>query len=169
VHRITLIAGIGFILLGAFLFVYPLHLLVLEKNDNWIFVRVVQPGNTFSLAYLHSVTLSDVWENFKIDRDYRIVLTETRFQGQGAGLPSAGLPNERWTREGDWFHITEMNRVVSTPLLWRADSQWRSRFQFSGKKEEYIASQVGDGLIKIDICRSNVLRWLLYRLKSHLW
>jgi hypothetical protein len=61
-----------------------------------------------------------------------------------------------------------MKRTVPSPFFWRVDSQWKSRFQFDREKEQYIASQVGDGLIKIEINKSNVLRWLLYRLKSHL-
>ena len=166
VHRRLLIAGIGLILLGAFLSVYPLHLLVLEKNEDWIFVRVVQPGDTFSLAYLHSVSLSDVRDLFRIDEEYRIILAETKFKGQGAGLPSAGLPSERWSRAGDWFHITGMKRIVSSPLLWRVDSHWQSRFQFDGEIEQSIASRVGDGLIRIEIRKANLLRWLLYRFKS---
>ncbi len=167
VHRRFLIAGIAFILLGVFLSAYPLYLLVLEKNDDWVLARVVKPGDTFSLAYLHSVSLSDVRDLFRIDEDYRIILTETKFKGQGAGLPSVGLPNERWVLDGDWFRITGMKRIVHSPILWRVDSQWKSRFQFNEEKERYVAPQAGDGLIRIEIRETNVLRWVLYRLKSH--
>jgi hypothetical protein len=34
------------------------------------------------------------------------VLTETSFQGQGAGLPYSLSPGEKLHREGDWFRIT---------------------------------------------------------------
>jgi hypothetical protein len=168
VRKRILIAGIGLVILGTFLSAYPLHLLVLEKDKKWVAGKIVRPGDTFSLAYLHSVSLSDVREIFRIDGEYHIILTETKFQGQGAGLPSTALPGERWLYEGNWFHIIGMKRTVPSPFFWRVDSQWKSRFQFDREKEQYIASQVGDGLIKIEINKSNVLRWLLYRLKSHL-
>jgi hypothetical protein len=168
VRKRIFIAGIGLIILGTFLSACPLHLLILEKNDNWAVIKVVQPGDTFSLVYLHSVSLNDVREIFRIDREYRIILTETKFQGQGAGLPSAALPYERWLYEGNWFHIIGMKRIVPSPFFWRVDSQWKSRFQFGGENEQYISWQVGDGLIKIQIQKSNLLEWLLHRLKNHL-
>jgi hypothetical protein len=167
VRKRILIAGIGLIILGTFLSAYPLHLLVLEKDKNWVAGKIVHPGDTFSLVYLHSVSLSDVREIFRIDREYRIILTETKFQGQGAGLPSTALPDERWLYEGNWFHIIGMKRIVSSPFFWRVDSQWKSRFQFGRENEQAIASQVGDGLIKIRIQKSNLLAWLLYRLKNY--
>jgi hypothetical protein len=167
VQRRVFIFSIGLIVfLGVFLSSYPLHLLVFEKNDEWILVRTVRPGDIFTLTYLHSVSLSDVREIFRIDEQYRMVLSETEFQGQGAGLPSAALPNERWTREGKRFRISGMQRMVPSPLLWRVDSQWKNRFQFAGENEQLISSRTGDGLIKVQIRKSGVLQWLLYRLKG---
>jgi hypothetical protein len=167
VRKQLLITGIGLILLGTFLSAYPLRLLVLEKDKKWVAGKIVHPGDTFSLAYLHSVSLSDVREIFRIDGKYHIILAETKFRGQGAGLPSTALPGERWLYEGNWFHIIGMRRTVPSPFFWRVDSQWKSRFQFGGEMEQPIAAQVGDGLIKIQIQRSDLLTWLLYPLKYY--
>ncbi len=77
----------GIIGLGALLLTYPLEVLTLAKGDRVLFSKRVNPGDTFQLAFLHSIALSEVRDSFLIDSQYNIVLTETRFQGQGAGLP----------------------------------------------------------------------------------
>ena len=93
------------------------------------FFKRVNPGDTFQLAFLHSIALSDVRDFFLIDAEYRLVLTETRFQGQGTGLPFNPAQGEKLHREGDWFRITGMRRVVPS-IPWRVQSQWQNRFRF---------------------------------------
>ena len=123
-RRILLFSGaIGLGLgLAAFLFLYPLKVLILAKDDQVVFQRIVHPGHTFQLAFLHSIALSEVRDSFLIDPEYRIVLTETRFQGQGTGLPFTPGPGEKLLREGDWFRITGMKREVPS-IAWRVQSQ----------------------------------------------
>jgi len=103
-----------FLILGAGLFVsqHSFWVLSLASGEKIFWIRGVEPGDTFQLGYLHSIALSDVWENFLIDPAHRIVLTETQFQGQGAGLPYHLAPGERLSREGRWFRISGMKRVV---------------------------------------------------------
>lgn len=149
----------GILALGAFLLLYPIWVLICTKNDQVIFLRVVKPGDTFQLAYLHSVAWSDVRDFFRIDAEYRLVLTETLFQGQGAGLPYGVSPGEQWVREGDWFRITGMRRVVPS-IDWRIQAEWKNRFRFQNAPEVDVSAQVGNGLIHIQTEKVRLIYWL---------
>jgi len=156
---------LGLIGLGALFFLYPISVLTLTKNDQIIFLRSAKPGDTFQLIYLHSIALSDVRDSFLIDSEYRIVLNETRFQGQGAGLPYNAAKGEQLHREGDWFRITGMRRVVPS-IFWRVQSQWRNRFGFGNEPDLNISDKVGDALIHIQIQKINLAKWVGISFKS---
>jgi hypothetical protein len=152
--------------LGLFLFLFPISVLTLSPSgDQNLFSRRVAPGDAFQLAYLHSVALSDVRDFFVIDSQYRIVLVETQFQGQGAGLPYNLAQGEQLHREGDWFRITGMQRVVPS-ISWRVQSQWHNRFRFDHEQELNLSATVGDALIHIQIQKMNLASWLGICLKS---
>lgn len=157
------IASLAVLLLGAFLLVYPLHALVFSAGDRLVFFRAVVPGDTFLLGYLHSVEKSDVWDRFHVDPEYRIVLTETMFQGQGAGLPAGLDANEYLTRDGRWFRIAGMRRVVPS-LNWSVEAGWHNRLRFGNEQEQDISSRVGDAVVHIRVEKINIFKWLAYYL-----
>jgi hypothetical protein len=142
---------------------FPLRALTLRAGDAIIFCRLVKPGDTFLLKYLHSVALSDVWERFAIDRDYHLTLTETRFKGQGAGLPAGLDGNEKLTRQGEWFIISGMTRTLPS-LFWRIQPQWEDRFRFGDEPEHNISRRVGAALVLIQGERITLGAYLGYRL-----
>jgi hypothetical protein len=152
-----LIAGIIF-------FLYPLMVLSLESQGKVFFRKMVHPGDTFQLGYLHSVAKSDVWDTFQVDPQGRIVLLDSRFQGQAYGLPGGPEGAERWTREGDWFRITGIRRVVPS-IDWRIQSEWKDRFRFRDEPEVDLSSRMGDGLIRIRVERERLIDWLGFCLR----
>jgi len=154
------------LILGSILFAYPLMVLSLEAKGKTFFRRVVRAGDTFQLGYLHSVAKSDVWDTFQIDPQGQILLLETRFQGQAYGLPGGPTGQEQWTREGDWFRITGICRVVPS-IDWRIQSEWRDRFRFRDEPEVDVSAQVGNGLIRIRVEKVRLLNGLgLYLRRS---
>ncbi|MBW2146904.1 MAG: DUF1850 domain-containing protein [Deltaproteobacteria bacterium] len=161
--RKSIFAILVLLVLGIAVAGYPLNVLVLSNNDEIISLQVVKPNDTFLLGYFHSVALSDVWERFVIDADYRIVLTETMFQGQGAGLPSSLSDGEKLTRDGRWFRITGMRRIVPS-LYWRVETRWHNRFRFNNEQEQDISSCVGDSLVLIRVQQMNVPAFLIHYL-----
>jgi hypothetical protein len=163
IMRKPLCVILALVALGTLIAGYPLRVLVLSTDDGIIVLRVVEPKDTFLLGYLHSVELSDVWERFVIDSDYRIVLTETMFQGQGAGLPASLSGGEQLTREGKWFRITGMQRVVPY-INWRVGARWHNRFRYRNEDEQDISKMLGDALVSIQVQKMRVFHWFGYRL-----
>jgi hypothetical protein len=93
------------------------------------------------------------------------VLIETRFQGQGTGLPSNLAPGEELHREGDWFRISGMRRVIPA-ISWRIQSQWRNRFRFGNDSDQDLSAKIGDALILIRIQKMSAFSFLGASLKS---
>ena len=149
---------------GIVLFLYPLMVLSLETQGKVFSRRMVRPGDTFQLGYLHSVAKSDVWDTFQVDPRGRILLLESRFQGQAYGLPGGPSGQEQWTREGDWFRITGIRRVVPS-IDWRIQSEWKDRFRFRDEPEVDLSSRMGDGLIRIRVERERLIDWLGFCLR----
>ena len=162
-RRILLFSGV--IGLGVFFFFYPLEVLTLTKDNQVLFCKRVNPGDTFQLAFLHSVALSEVRDFFLIDEKYRMVLTETRFQGQGTGLPYNPAPGEKLHREGDWFRITGMRRVLPS-IYWRVQAPWRNRFRFGNDSEADLSAWIGDALIHIRVQKMSPASYFRTCLKS---
>jgi hypothetical protein len=163
VRGIVLFSGV--IVLGGALFLYPLGAITLTKDDQVIFIQRVNPRDTFQLAFLHSIALSEVRDLFLIDSEYRMVLTETRFQGQGTGLPYSPAKGEELHREGDWFRITGMHRVVPS-IYWRVQSQWRNRFRLGNDSELDLSAGIGEALILIQVQKMSMVSYLGARLQS---
>jgi hypothetical protein len=156
-RRIIFFSGV--VVWGAFLFIYPLRVLTFTKDDQVILSKRVNPGDTFQLVFLHSIALSEARDLFLIDAEYRMVLTETRFQGQGTGLPYNIAKGEQLHREGDWFRITGIQRMVPS-ISWRVQSQWRNRFRFGNDPELDLSAKVGDALIHIQIQKMSLASYL---------
>jgi len=151
--------------LGVCLFLYPFWALTLSQDDRILTIRWIKPGDTFQLAFLHSIALSEVRDFFLIDSDYRIVLIETRFQGQGTGLPYNPEEGEKLHREGEWFRISGMRRVVPS-ISWRVQSRWQNRFRFGNDSEANLSAKIGDSLILIRVQKLSVASYFGARLTS---
>ena len=151
--------------LGACLILYPLWVLTLSQGDRIVAIHWIRPGDTFQLAFFHSIALSEVRDFFSIDSEYRMVLVETRFQGQGTGLPYNLSPGEQLHREGDWFRISGMRREIPS-ISWRVQAQWRNRFRFGNNPEADFSTKIGDGLILIRIQKMGVASYFGARLAS---
>lgn len=163
-RRLNIFSKTGWILLGVLAAggtaasLYPLPVLLLTGGDQVVILRVVRPGDTFHLGFLHSITRSDIWDRFTIDSEHRIVLNETKFQGQGTGIPYGPAPGETLVREGDWFRLTGMRRIVPG-IYWRVGSEWRNRFRFENEPEINLSALVGDSLLHVRIEKIPAVVW----------
>ena len=99
---------------------FPVHVLQIDalREGSPVFVRIVCPGSEFALGFIHSVELSPVWDYFRIDDSYRIILYETAIRSFNTGLPSTLTGEERLHRERDGYRISGVNRVLPSIDLW---------------------------------------------------
>ncbi len=108
--RIFLGLGIFFIFL---LWLSRPVLFIEVKNFNTgqiLYRRHVEPGYTFATLIKHSVHLTPVYEYYRIEGDGKIVITGTRFQDLGWGVPSTFDYDFKF--ENDFMVIENINRPI---------------------------------------------------------
>lgn len=107
------------VLLGLVLvyLLYPVDLLEARDFDNLERLKIFRPRDkTFTIAYTHSVMLSQVTETYEI-KNGDIVLLESTFRDYGAGLPSS-TPYDFEIDEDKNFRIFNIKQVLN-PLVYR--------------------------------------------------
>jgi hypothetical protein len=135
----------------AVLGLFPVHVLQIDalREGSPVFVRIVRPGSEFALGFIHSVELSPVWDYFRVDDSYRIILYETAIRSFNTGLPSTLTGEERLHRERDGFRISGVNRVLPSFDLWvheRTDNTLKV-----GDESLKLYSLAGNTLLRISI------------------
>lgn len=95
-----------FIIISFFYFnSYYLVLIGKEKQIN----ISIKENDSFVISYRHSVALTYVYEYYKICNN-KIILYETQFYDQCAGLPTEANNEEKFIMEDGIFKITNMKR-----------------------------------------------------------
>ena len=86
--------------------------LIIEKGDNKELISIpIEPGEGFTIRYLHSVDISPVYEVFYADEKKGIIIKETYFKMFGAGMghwPGRG----RIVEQNGWIFIKDMNIAI---------------------------------------------------------
>jgi len=139
----------------------PFHVLQIDvlKEERPVFVRIVRPGNEFALGYIHSVELSPVWDYFRVDDSYRMILYETAIRSFNAGLPSTLTGEERLHRERDGFRISGMNRVLPVIDLW-VHERTDNTLNVGDINPLRLYSLAGNKLLRISIRKTTVGSYL---------
>jgi hypothetical protein len=148
----VLIAALGFV---------PFHVLQIDvlKEERPVFVRIIRPGNEFALGYIHSVELSPVWDYFRVDDSYRMILYETAIRSFNTGLPSTVTGEERLHRERDGFRISGMNRVLPVIDLW-VHERTDNTLNIGDIDPLKLYSLAGNKLLRISIKKTTVGSYL---------
>lgn len=146
---------------------WPLHALVITpfRAGEPVFARIVAPGETFSLGFMHSVEHCPVSDRIRIDNRYTMVVVETEFATSRTGLPHAAFGQEVYHRESDRFRITNMHRPVAEIFQW-VNHRYDNTLQFDGAPPIRLASLAGDALLHIHIQKlpALALGWLKTKL-----
>jgi len=66
--------------------IYPLLLTIEKMNGQELISIPIEPGENFTIRYIHSVDISPVYEVFYADEKKRIIIKETYFKMFGAGM-----------------------------------------------------------------------------------
>ena len=130
---------------------FPVHVLQIEdpRKERVVFVRFLEPGDRFSLMYRHSVELCQVWDYFRIDGEYRIILDETVFGSSNTGLPSVLGVGERFTRGEKSSRISNMQRMIPAIEIWVKRS-YDNTLEFDNRKI-LLPDLAGDTLLRLRI------------------
>ena len=130
---------------------FPVHVLQIEdpRKERVVFVRFLQPGDRFSLMYRHSVELCQVWDYFRIDGQYRLILDETVFGSSNTGLPSVLGVGERFTRGVKSSRISNMQRIIPAIEIWVKQS-YDNTLEFDNRKIR-LPELAGDTLLRLRI------------------
>lgn len=130
---------------------FPVHVLQIEelRKERVVFVRSLQPGDRFSLMYRHSVELCQVWDYFRIDGQYRLILDETVFGSSNTGLPSVLGVGERFTRGEKTSRISNMQRIIPALEIWVKRS-YDNTLEFDNRKIR-LPDLAGDTLLRLRI------------------
>ncbi|MBN2437852.1 MAG: DUF1850 domain-containing protein [Deltaproteobacteria bacterium] len=152
----VLVSAVGF---------YPVHLLQIEapRKAMAVFVRLLQPGDRFSLMYRHSVELCPIWDRFRVDEEYRLILDETVFSSSNTGLPAVLGKNEKFDRDGAAFRISNMQRILPAVEIW-VDHRYDNTLEF-GEQKILLPELAGNTLLRLRIRRVPLAEWA-YR-KAH--
>ena len=147
---------------------WPLHGLVIEnyRSRNPVYVRLVSPGETFSLGFMHSVEHCPVYDRLKIDADYAMVVVETGFASSRTGLPYAAFGDEVFHREGNGFRITNMHRNVPEIFQW-VNHRYDNTLQFGTDPPMRLDSLAGDTLLHLHIQKFSALAWGWLKARSY--
>ena len=92
----------------------------------------MKDGETFIIAYTHSVELCPVTESYLI-KDDKIILTETYFESYGAGLPATTPYTFEMKNKG--FRIFNINEVMNN-LVYRTGAE-RANHKLIYKNKTY--------------------------------
>lgn len=136
---ILLILVVCFSLYG-FHSLYKKLLIIDAKTGKTLLSFNVKEGQSFKLSFIHSVSLSPVYEFYRIEDD-SIVLYETDYSYSSAGLPTEVEEGERLIIEKDRFRLTNMNRVFKK-INYGIVKDWEFKLYIRGK--EYDLSKMFD-------------------------
>ena len=145
---------------------FPVHVLQIEepRKERIVFVRSLQPGDRFSLMYRHSVELCRVWDYFRIDGQYRLVLEETVFGSSNTGLPSVLGDGERFTRGATASRISNMRRILPAVEIW-VNRRYENTLEFGGRKI-HLPELAGDTLLRLSIRKVILFEFLYEKMHS---
>ena len=133
------------------------------SKDSVIFVKEINPGDEFTMRWMHSVELQPWEEIFRIDPEYNIILDRTRFKSFGAGVPdSAG--NKTEIKDG-YVIFSGINRIIPD-LRYGISDFAKHTFYFKNKELElYKIVENGNG-VKINTVQLKVFKYYLLKISS---
>ncbi len=147
----------------------PFHVLQIKvfREGRVVFIRVVHPDDRFITKYIHSVEHCPVWEYFRIDDDFRIILYETTFSSSNTGLPYATFGNEEFYNNGKRFRISNMCRILPELLLW-VNEKYDNTLKINNSRVLKLPLLAGNTLLQVKIRKVTFLEFMYLKAKIFL-
>ncbi len=163
VNRLAIIVLILLVLVAALWIRFSVLRVEAVRNGGTVLLVPAKPGDTFALAYTHSVEHTVVRDFFRIDEGGRLILYATEFGSLNTGLPSNISQGEILERVGGAFRISGMHRVMEEIPLWVAGA-YGNTLTIRGTDHD-LPSRGGDALLRIRVGRVTVGEYLFFRLE----
>ena len=122
------------LIVGIYFSFYEFHknLLIIDaKTGDTLLSFGVKDRDTFEISFIHSVSLSPVYEYYRIE-DKSIILYETDFSYSSAGLPTETEGEERLIIEKDKFRLVNMHRVFKK-INYGVVKEWDFKLYIKGR------------------------------------
>ncbi len=106
----------------------------------------IQPGESFTLHYFHSVNGCPIWEKHRIDNRGKIYIQEERFVAFAAGMghwPGHG----HLTRRGEYQVIENINKPIGSFILRVADEKQKHTIIWRGKSLNLSRMAAGQAVV----------------------
>ncbi|RLD14804.1 MAG: hypothetical protein DRI28_02565 [Caldiserica bacterium] len=129
------------LIVGIYFSFYKFHknLLIIDgETGKTLLSFSVKNKDTFEISFIHSVSLSPVYEYYRIEDD-SIILYETDFSYSSAGLPTETEGDEKLIIEKDKFKLVNMNRVFKE-INYGVVKEWDFKLHIKGR--EYNLSRM---------------------------
>lgn len=138
----------------------PVRVIDIRSNDldRSIYREAVKPGYTFATVIRHSVHLTPVFEYYKIDENGRIILTGTKLQDLGWGVPSTYSQDSRFE---DGFLVIEGIDKPTDFVPFRVSYIARPCLVLDNGNRKVDLTQAVSDLDRIDIHAAKMPRWKL--------
>lgn len=144
-------------LLGALAATTPsFNLQIVDSSQRTvIWQRPIEPGQKFSVTYIHSVHKTPVKDSFQFVPGQNIVLTETIFTSYGVGIPFSTEHIFRATPEG--FSVSGINTALGDYLfrVGRVTDHW---LQVDNETIHFNELAPPGTLLRIQIKRQPLMR-----------
>ena len=148
---------------------WPLHVLALRdtRTGRWVFLRVVSPGDAFTLSYTHSVKRKPVRDFYIVGERFEIIQNKTIFPDSDYGLPSRAVGKETYTLLADGNGcISGMQRLIPSLLL-RVERAYNNTFIFNETLTLNLSQKLGDCVVDMQIQNMNPIQYTFQVLKFH--
>lgn len=135
---------------------FPIHALSVTElaTDARIIHAPITPGDTFKTVYIHSLELTPVWEYFQIDADYDILLTDTLYESTGAGLPIPIQGRDKFIKQGNQFHIYDIQRRLPSIVL-RVNAAYDNRIILNDTLAYNLSERLGNTVVRIETTKES--------------
>lgn len=160
-QKVALLAAIAAFCLPAFVSVNSLQLKSVTQ-DRLLLIRIVEPGATFSLSYMHSSELSPVTDFFRVDADCVMVLFRTRFQSSNTGLPSCREESEVLRRDELGFVLDNRDIKMHSFDFW-SEAKYSNKLALAEAVYDIPAltgTSSGRSLVRLGVYRTSLGRLL---------
>ncbi|NLJ52033.1 MAG: DUF1850 domain-containing protein [Alcaligenaceae bacterium] len=96
----------------------------------------IEPGNRFSIIFVHSIHHKDVVEIYRVNEQNEIEQTDIIFEEFGIGMPSNAPPGAQFVTENGKYHIKNLNLIMPSMIIRNGKTVSKHRLVWFDKNDQ---------------------------------